>query len=138
MPNDQSVIDSARDLVEADIAGGFVGILNAEGPNAFSVELPEATLAFEQITTVSEAVVVPVPWRFHCVHRGHFLGIPPTHVELDLRGTTFVLPRGDSTDDWLLYRYIDYLGALHQMGVSAAVRPALTPDQYANWLANQP
>jgi hypothetical protein len=137
MPVDQGVIDAALKLVEEDIVAGFDGVFDAAGVPAFFFELDGSTLTDTDLIAPSDASVVPVPWRFHCTHRGRFLGVPATFVELDLRGATFVHAVGATERDWVLFRYVDYLGALHQMGAGTVTRPALTPDQYANWLANR-
>jgi hypothetical protein len=137
MPIDDSIVDIAKAIVENDIRGGFDGVLDATGSSAFVFELEDGGLASEDVIATSDSVVV-VPWAFHCTHRGSFLGVPATFVELDLRGATFVHVNGEDSDRWILYRYVDYVGALHQMGVSTVQRPVLSPEEYANWLANQP
>jgi hypothetical protein len=137
MPQDEAIIESALALVERDIREGFEGTLDAEGPNAFVIGLHGATLDVTELVAPSDSAVVPVPWTFRCRHNGMFLGIPATLIEMDLRGTTFVLPRGDDAEQWMLFRYIDYLSVLHQMGVSTSVRPALTQEEYENWLVNR-
>jgi hypothetical protein len=134
MPQDQTVIDRAIQLVQDDIVDGFKGVLNEiDDDEFFVIELGDSHLGVAELVAPSDAAVVPVPWRFRCKHEARFLGVPATFVTLDLRGTTFVFPTGDDDSQWLLYRYVDYLGALHQMGVSTGPRAALTPDQYEVW-----
>jgi hypothetical protein len=57
------------------------------------------------------------------------LDIEETGVNFELRGTTFVDIREDESY-WVYYRYIDFIGALHQLGVPTVARPVLTaPDR---------
>lgn len=136
MPIHESIVEVAKVAVEEDIRGGFEGVLEASAPTPFAFELEGSALEAKDIAAVSDSLVV-VPWVFHCTHVGSFLGVPATFVDLDLRGATFVHVDGTDSNAWLMYRYIDYAGALQQMGVSIVQRPVLSPEQYANWQANQ-
>src|SRR5262245_45785920 len=136
MPITSTQFADALDMIQDDIKGGFDGVLDANGSSAFQFELDEAPLASGDVIATTESVVI-APWVFRCTHSGTFLGVPATFVELELRGTTFVHVNSEESGNWLLYRYIDYLGALHQMGASTVTRPALMPDEYENWLANR-
>jgi hypothetical protein len=79
--------------------------------------------------------VVAIPWAYRCTHDGFFLGVAPTYLDIVLRGATFVDTRSgpDDRDNWIYYRYVDYLGALQQIGVTTATRPVVTPEQYDVW-----
>jgi hypothetical protein len=137
MPFDEDVLDTVRQRVRDDVTGGFDGVLTG-ATDPFDVELDDSILGFRDVTTSSETVVA-VPWVFRCTHTGPFLGVPATFVELDLRGATFVHVEDlREPDKWTYFRYIDFIGALHQMGVATTTRPALTEDQFAVWADNQP
>jgi hypothetical protein len=127
---DSEIVAKVVNSIEADIRSGFAGALESIG---FVRDLDGADLVEDDLVATAEQLVV-VPWIYRCAHVGEFLGIPPTYIELELRGTTFVRVEGDSEKEWEFYRYIDYLGALHQIGVSTASRPALTADEYAVWV----
>lgn len=136
MPIDSATIATAIDRVRMDIMGGFDGILDPIGGlGAFSVDLNDSPLASNDIIATSEIVVV-VPWVYRCKHTGTFLNVPATYVEFGLLGTTFVHVAAGDPDAWTFYRYIDYLCALHHMGVSTSVRPALGTDEYLEWKAH--
>ena len=72
--------------------------------------------------------MAPVPRR-----RLHELQGPDRgFVELELRGLTVVQVAGDS-EGWQYSRFVDFLGALHQMGVTTTTRPMLTSERYEAW-----
>jgi len=127
---DDSVIEQALRNIEVDIAEGFDGMLSARG---FNRDLNGAELAENAVFATSDHLVV-VPWVYRCTHTGDFLGVPPTYVELELRGTTFVHACATDPEEWEYYRYIDFIGALQQLGVTTTSRPALTEEEYGNWL----
>jgi hypothetical protein len=121
MPIDDDVLAEARRLVQSDIEDGFKGVLTAREEAAFAVGLDESDRNdFDAIATSDTLVVVP--WRYPCTHVGTFLDVPKTNEKLELRGTTFVDVRGPSSA-WTYYRYIDFMGALHQLGAAYDVRP---------------
>ncbi len=128
MDLDDTFLTKALRSVEHDLVAGFEGVLE---PCEFTRDLHGAKLEHEQLFATSDELVV-VPWVFRAVQVGEFLGVPPTFVELELRGTTFVHTGGKDETDWAYYRYVDYLGALHQLGVTVS-RPALTSDEYHAW-----
>jgi hypothetical protein len=128
MAFDDKTLDRALKSVEHDLIAGFEGVLE---PCEFSRDLHGAQLEHEQLFATSEHLVV-VPWVFRAVHVGELLGVPPTFVEIELRGTTFVHASAKDPSEWAYYRYVDYLGALHQLGVTVS-RPALTSDEYSVW-----
>jgi hypothetical protein len=126
---DSEIVAYVLTKIEDDIRSGFKGVLE---PIGFNRDLEGADLDEDALVATSEQLVV-VPWKYRCAHVGEFLGIPPTYVELELRGTTFVRALSRSESEWDFYRYIDYIGALHQIGVSTGSRPALTAEEYAVW-----
>ena len=126
---DSEIVDQVARSIEADIQNGFAGALE---PIGFVRDLDGADLDEGDLVATAEQLVV-VPWIYRCAHVGEFLGIPPTYIELELRGTTFVRVGSGDESEWEFYRYIDYLGALHQIGVSTASRPALTAEEFAVW-----
>jgi hypothetical protein len=128
MASDDKYLDRALQSVEHDLIAGFEGVLD---PCEFTRDLHGADLAHEQLFATSKDLVV-VPWVFRAVHVGEFLGVPPTYVEVELRGTTFVHVSGRDESEWAYYRYVDYLGFLHQLGVTVS-RPALSSDEYTAW-----
>jgi hypothetical protein len=114
----------AAQLVRRDIEDGFKGALEQRSDAAFAIGLHDSDLQDHLSLATSESLVV-VPWVYPCTHEGVFLNIPATFVDLELRGTTFVDIR---QQDWTYYRYIDYIGALHQIGVSTDARPVVPND----------
>jgi SnoaL-like polyketide cyclase len=133
MELDDKVIAQALRSVEHDLVAGFEGVLEAR---EFTRDLHGADLEHGRLFATSADLVV-VPWVWRAVHVGEFLGVPPTYVELELRGTTFVhVSASKDETDWAYYRYVDYLGALHQLGVTVS-RPALTSDEYAAWTSRR-
>jgi hypothetical protein len=136
MPIDAAAIALAIERVEQDVVGGFDDILTPDGAGAFAIDLDESGLTPTEVVATSEVVVV-VPWVFRCVHTGTFIGVQATFVHFDLRGTTVVHVGSAETDpdEWTYHRYIDFLCALHHMGISTGVRPALTPDEFLEWKA---
>ena len=141
MPISDTTIDLAKQRVERDIRDGFAERLSpsADADPVFTIELEESValgypgLAEADAVATSESVVV-VPWVYHCVHTGPFLEIPPTFVSFDLRGTTFVnVGLGDNPATWILHRFVDFLCALHHIGVYTSVRPALNVQDYLRW-----
>jgi hypothetical protein len=131
---DSEIVKSVVTSIEEDIRDGLGDALQFVD---FQRDLEGSGLAPDDlVATASE--LVAVPWIYRCVHVGEFLGVPPTYVQLEIRGTTFVRATSTQSANWVYYRYIDFIGVLHQMGVSTTTRPALTPEQYDNWLANRP
>ena len=123
-----------------DVIGGFSEVFaprsgGGAGGDAFVVGLHDSTLPWEATIAQSDAVAV-VPWTLFCTHVGEFLGVPATHIDLELRGTTFIIPEGQHSTSLQLHRYIDYLGALHQLGAGTTTRPAVSDDEYRNWAAH--
>jgi hypothetical protein len=130
---DDVIIHEALRSVEVDVADGFAGVFSARG---FTRDLNGASLDENAVVATTSELVV-VPWVYSCTHVGEFLGVPPTYIELELRGTTFVHATGPDPEAWDYYRYIDFVGALQQLGVTTTSRPALTADEYDNWRLRQ-
>jgi hypothetical protein len=123
MTNGDEVAGTVMEQVQFDIEHGFDGKLSAREGERFHVGLHDSDLAGAAAIATSDSLVV-VPWRYPCTHTGLFLNVPATGVDFELRGTTLVDIRGPG--EWTYYRYIDYLGALHQIGGSIdAVRPVV-------------
>jgi hypothetical protein len=134
MPISPTNIAQARTNVERDVVGGFDGLLSPS-PSAdppFQIELKGSDLAGGLAVATSDSVVV-VPWVYKCVHTGPFLGVQPTFIEFELRGATFVNAESPNVEEWLYHRFVDYLCALHEIGISTNVRPALSPEEYLVW-----
>ena len=133
-PLEDDVLQQALRNIQVDIAEGFEGMLSARG---FNRDLNGAELTENEVFATSDHLVV-VPWIYRCTHTGDFLGVPPTYVDLELRGTTFVHACASDPEEWDYYRYIDFIGALQQLGVTTTSRPALTEEEYGNWLERRP
>jgi hypothetical protein len=138
MPISPGVIETVKNRVQSDVVSGlsssFTADDRADAMNpAFSITLtgPE-DLAEGDIVAASESFVA-VPWAYACVHTGPFLDVPPTYIRFRLHGTTFVHAAAPDPDDWTYYRFIDFLCALYNIGISTNVRPALTADEYLAW-----
>jgi hypothetical protein len=116
---DADDIRIAKEQVQSDIVDTFTGVLQPQEGRTFEYGLHDSTLE-DDIAVATSAQLIAVPWRFPCTHVGKFLDIPATNVDFELHGTTIVDIRGV----WLYHRYIDWLGALHQIGVTTATRPA--------------
>lgn len=121
MPIGDDFAAEAKQLVQRDVEDGFKGALEAREEAAFAFGLHGPDLNDFDAVTTSDTLVV-VPWRYPCTHVGTFLDVPATNEKLELRGTTFVDIRGPS-NAWTYYRYIDFIGALHQIGAAYDVRP---------------
>src|SRR3954466_2784720 len=137
MPIDPERVKGAVAFVERDVREGFGPFLTAAENNAFTIELTDSSIDSNDTTMTSDSLVA-VPWVYRCAHTGPFLDVPATYVDLELRGVSFVDVRGQNADDWTYHRYIDYIGALHQLGVQTTNRPALDPEQYENWNERRP
>jgi hypothetical protein len=134
MPTKGVNISDVLESVAADIRGGFEGILSS---GEFVRELNGVTDLGENDVIATALQLVVVPWVYRCTHVGDFLGVPPTYIALELRGTTFVRVLSPDPKGWDYFRYIDYLSALHQLGVTTTSRPALTIKQFENWNNNR-
>jgi aminoglycoside phosphotransferase (APT) family kinase protein len=132
MPIEVAVVQQAMSSVAADLVKGLEGAFTPAPNSPVTIELNGSNLEPMAVTAQAETLVA-VPWRFPCTHTGDFLGVPATYIDLELRGATFVEVNGPDAASWTYYRFIDFLSALHQIGVSTDGRPALTADEYANW-----
>jgi hypothetical protein len=129
MARGDDVADAAKKLVRSDIVGGLGEMLSSRDDAPFAFGLHESELDDETTFATSEQLVA-VPWRYPCTHTGTFLDIPATGIDFELRGTTFVDVRDELESRWTYYRYIDFIGALHQLGVPTVARPVVTtPDK---------
>jgi hypothetical protein len=140
MPLDDQTVAIALENIEDEVRSGFPGLApnTDQGRPVFQAELHDADdLDDDEIVARTERGVA-VPWVYRCTHVDDFLGVPATWVNLELRGATFVRVTDDDPLQWEYYRYIDYIGALHQMGVSVISRPALTPRQFAEYQKHPP
>ena len=127
MTRGDDVAGVAKERVQFDIEHGFTEILQPREDASFHVGLLDSDLDDDRALATSDDLVA-VPWTYPCTHVGTFLSIPATGIDFELRGTTFVDIRGPSSS-WSYFRYVDYIGALHQIGVSTDGRPVLaTPD----------
>jgi hypothetical protein len=131
----------AKAAVREDIVEGLSDYLSpdpdVDPAEVFAIDLTDSGLEEADVVATSETLVV-IPWAYQCVHTGPFLEIPPTYVRFELRGATFVNVADEDPDRWPHYRFIDYLCALHHIGVQTIVRPALTPPEYLGWAAARP
>ncbi len=138
MPISPAIIVVVKNRVQSDVISGLSSSFTADDradamTPVFSITLagPE-DLEEGDVVAASESFVA-VPWADACVHTGPFLEIQPTYVRFQLHGTTFVHAAAPDPDDWIYYRFIDFLCALYNIGVSTNVRPALTGDEYLAW-----
>ena len=136
MPIESKTLRDAKDAVRVDIVEGLSGGLSPDPDCAepFSIDLTDSDLAEADVIATGEALVV-VPWAYSCVHTGPFLDIPPTYVRFELRGATFVRVGDEDPERWMYYRFIDYLCALHHIGVQTNGRAALTLPECLDWVA---
>jgi hypothetical protein len=134
MPVDDNRVRLAQQHVRDDLESGFKESFSARDDDSVAFELHDADIDDPQVVVRSDDVVA-FPWRYSCRHTGPFLGVPATQLDVELRGVTFVDVRDTDADAWTFYRYVDFLGALHQLGVSAIGRPALAPAEYEAWAA---
>lgn len=132
MIDDEEGMRNVLEAVAADIAGGFEGVFSS---GEFRRELHGSDLDENEVFATAKELVA-VPWVYRCRHIGDFLGVPPTFIEIELRGATFVRVVSPDPKEWDYFRYIDYVGALHQLGVTTTSRPALTVDEFENWAEN--
>jgi hypothetical protein len=132
MPLGDDTVERALQNVRDDVQTAFQGVLTMRENDGIAFELHGADIDSNEVIGTSN-VVVAIPWVFRCTHTGPFLGVPATMVDLELRGVTFVDAHDTEPDRWDYYRYIDFIGALHQLGVSTVGRPALSPNEYEQW-----
>jgi hypothetical protein len=131
MPEPSDILNEVR----ADVQESFEHVLE-RNRRSFVPRFHESDDDLRPLVSDAQRVAA-VPWEFDCVHVGTFLGIPATFLELTLRGATFVnFAAGEDPNTWGFRRYIDYLGALNQLGVSGIQRPVLTDEQYETWVEN--
>jgi hypothetical protein len=127
MSRGDDFVEQAKERVQFDIEQGFIAGLTSRSDARFAFGLHDSDLEDATTFATSEQLVV-LPWRYPCTHTGTFLDIPATEIDFELRGTTVVDIRAE-VGTWTYYRYIDYLGALHQLGVPTVARPVVTtPD----------
>jgi hypothetical protein len=117
----------AKQRVQTDVEECFKEMLSSRDDAAFAVGLHGSELDDASAFATSDNLVV-VPWRYPCTHTGTFLDIPATGMKFELRGTTFVDIREDDERKWNYYRYIDFIGALHQLGVPTVARQVLADE----------
>jgi hypothetical protein len=129
MPLSDEIITNARNNVAQDIHDSFSKYIQPSPTGEFAVELPGVQLAERDVIVASESVVA-VPWVFRGEHVDVFLSVPATGLPIELRGATFVDVSSGKESDWTYSRFIDYLGALHQLGVTGVSRPAFGPDYF--------
>ena len=129
MPLSEKVLSAAAANVEKEIKEFFSRFFEAGADGGYAIELPGAKIDTQELLVSSNSVAA-VPWVFRGRHIDEFLGVCATGILVELRGTTYVDASSDNEADWKYSRYIDYLGALHQLGVTAVSRPAFTPDDF--------
>ena len=132
MALNSEIVTQILNTIEPDIREGFKGSFR---PIEFGRDLHGAGLADDKAFATSDLLVV-APWVLRAQHVGDFLGVPATYIEFELRGATFVQVAVDdpgNSEKWAYFRYIDYIGALQQLGVTTTTRPALTAAEYAAW-----
>jgi hypothetical protein len=144
MPITPGVIETVKVRVQTDIVHGLASSFTSDNSAdamdpAFTITLngPADILDAPDFVAASDTFVA-VPWVWACVHTGRFLDVQPTYIRFQLHGTTFVHATAPDPDDWTYYRYIDFLCALYNLGISTSVRPALTADEYLAWDAARP
>jgi hypothetical protein len=136
MALEPEIVDSILGTIGPDIQQGFGGSFEFV---SFGRDLHGSDLAEEHAVATGDFLVA-APWVYRAQHVGLFLGVPATFMEIELRGTTFVRTSEDDPSDqsaWAYYRYIDYLGALHQLGVTTTTRPALMADEWVAQSGNR-
>src|SRR4051812_9307291 len=100
MPIEPADIAAAKAGVLQDLQEGLRSLSPVPDPDtAFSINLSNPDLVEADVVAASEVVVV-VPWSYQCVHAGVFLGIPPTFIQFELRGTTIVEVAGRQQNTW--------------------------------------
>jgi hypothetical protein len=129
MPLAEDIVAAAATNVQTDVEAGFSQIFRPGPHGGFAIELNGKKLEPQELV-VSSNSVVGVPWVFTGEHVYDFLGVCPTGIVVALRGGTFVDVSSGGQDTWTYSRFIDYLGALHQLGVTAVSRPAFEPKDF--------
>jgi hypothetical protein len=143
MPISPAVIETVKNRVQSDVIDGLSSSFTVDDSSdamnpAFSITLAGPDDLAEADVIAASETFVAVPWVFACVHTGPFLDVQPTYIRFQLHGTTFVHAAAPDAGDWIFYRFIDFLGALYDLGISTSVRPALTADEYLAWDAARP
>jgi hypothetical protein len=125
--------EEARREAEADVRAVAPGILNEEG-GGFRIGGPFAERSFNGFIPVPErplsdgdSQIHVVPWEWHGIDdlgdRGGLAGLGATGRTVILRGVTMVTR--DDERGLQLFRYIDWMDAFTQAGISVATRPIL-------------
>ena len=107
MPN-QEIVRIVLDDVTHGLGGSFGprGGDSSDEPVIIHPDLDDGDQTLLNITAV--------PWIYRCVHDGDFQGMFITGKELEIHGVTLVDGRGDTQ---VLYRYVDWLGVVNQLGL---------------------
>jgi hypothetical protein len=130
MPLSEEILATAATNVGDDVTSFFSRYLRPAGPHGgFAIELNGVEIDPRELV-VSSNSVVGIPWAFRGIHINDFLGVCKSGILVELLGATFVDMSSGKEPDWTYSRYIDYLGALHQLGVTAVSRPAFTPGDF--------
>jgi hypothetical protein len=119
MPNEEIV-----NIIRGDVENGLQGMFGrraefSEQPVIVNPELDDGEQPFQSLAAV--------PWVYRCAHDGNFQGLFPTGKELEIHGVTFVDNRGGQQQ---LYRYVDWLGVVNQLGLDVSWRVPVDEAQY--------
>ena len=106
--------------LETIIAPDFIGARGERGPHEFRATIETVLNGFPGVRfqiqdLFGEGDKVAVRWTFHAIHGGSFVGIRPSHAEVNQEGNViYQLRDGRIVRAWL---QADRLGVLQQIGV---------------------
>jgi hypothetical protein len=107
----QDPMIDAQTLVTEDITHGLREAFEPVGDIVFADEF--GTLANDDYTAVV--------WSVHAHHIGTFAGVDATGNEVEITGVTIVR-HGVTRDDVAVFRFIDWMTVLGQLGVTINTR----------------
>jgi hypothetical protein len=110
-------------IVADDVTQGLQGMFGSRA------EFDEPVIVNSDLDDGDQPIqsLAAVPWIYRCVHDGNFQGLFQTGTELEIHGVTFVDNRGGQQQ---LYRYIDWLGVVNQLGLEVSWRVPVDEPQY--------
>ena len=113
----------AEDLVRRDVEEGIGSWLLAdESVEGAGFRLLEDLGLEDGHLTNSDAGTVAIPWGYRGRHERDVMGLLPTGRIIDIKGVTLV---HETSDGPRFSRFVDWIGALGQMGVGLFSRPVL-------------
>ena len=126
---------AARELVQRDVEAGIGSWLVAADDidrRGFRVLEP---FDDESAPLQNDGGTVVVPWAWVGRHEAEAMGFRPTGLTIEVRGVTIV---SDADGGPTFSRFVDWVSALADMGVSLSTRGVLDDPQSAGVVTERP